>query len=45
MVGGRTLGPEELARDVELFAADDDDLLAIEELLGDCGSETAEKVA
>jgi hypothetical protein len=32
---GRTLGTEELSRDVEGLATDDDDLLAIEELFGD----------
>lgn len=43
--GERTLGPEELSRDVELLAADDNDLLAVEELLGDGAGETTEKVS
>lgn len=42
--GGHTLGSEELAGDVEGFAADDDDLLAIEQLLCDCAGEATEKV-
>ena len=42
---GRTLSPEELAGDVERLAADDNDLLAVEELLGDSAGETSEKVA
>lgn len=33
--GVRTLGAEELSRDVEVLTADDNDLLAAEELLGD----------
>lgn len=41
----RTLRAEELARDVEGLAADDNDLLAAEELLGNDGSKTAEEVA
>lgn len=44
-IGRRTLGPEELAGDVELLAANDNDLLAVEELLGDGTGETSEKVA
>lgn len=42
---GRTLGAEELSRDVESLAADDNDLLAVEELLGDNGGETAKEMA
>lgn len=41
----RTLGAEELSRDVEGLAADDDNLLAIEELLGHGRGETTEKVS
>lgn len=41
----RTLSAEELARDVEGLAADDNDLLAVEELLGNNGGEATEKVA
>lgn len=41
----RTLSAEELAGDVELLAADDDDLLAVQELLGDSGRQATEKVA
>jgi hypothetical protein len=41
----RTLSAEELAGDVEGFAADDNDLLAVEELLGHGRGETTEKVA
>ena len=46
-VGGRrrTLSPEEFAGDVELFASDDDDLLAVEELLCDSAGETTEEVS
>ena len=44
-VGGRTLGPEELAGDVERLATDNNDLLTVEELLGDSAGETSEKVA
>lgn len=36
---------EELARDVELFAADYDDVLAIEDLLGDNGGESTCRVS
>lgn len=41
----RTLSAEELARDVEGLAADDDDLLAVEELLGDDAGQAAKQVA
>ena len=41
----RTFRSEELSGDVEGFATDDDDLLAVEKLLGDDTGETAEKVA
>ena len=44
-VGGRTLSPEELAGDVERLAADNNDLLTVEELLGDSAGETSEKVS
>jgi hypothetical protein len=43
--GRRTLGPEELAGDVEGLAADDDDLLTVQELLGDGAGEAAQQVA
>lgn len=43
--GRRTLGAKELARDVERLAADNDNLLAIQELLGNDASKTAEQVA
>lgn len=43
--GRRTLGAEELARDVELLAADNNNLLAVQKLLGDSGGQAAEKVA
>ena len=43
--GTRTFGAEELPRDVECLAADDDDLLAAEELLGNNAGETAQKVS
>ena len=43
--GGRTFRSEELAGDVEGFAADDDDFLAVEELFGDGAGEAAEEVA
>ncbi len=41
----RTLRAEEFAGDVEGLAADDDDLLAVEELLGDDAGEATEEVA
>lgn len=41
----RTLSPEELAGDVEGLAADDDDLLAIEKLLGDDAGEATKEMA
>lgn len=44
-MGGRTLRAEELAGDVELLAADNDNLLAVQKLLGDRGGQAAEKVA
>lgn len=44
-VGRRTLRAEELARDVELLAADNNNLLAVQKLLGDSGGQAAEKVA
>ena len=37
----RTLRTKELPRDVNLLASHNDDLLAVEELLGDCAGETA----
>jgi hypothetical protein len=42
---GRTLRAEELSRDVEGLAADDNDLLAIEQLLRDRAGQTAEQMA
>lgn len=39
------LSAEELARDVESLSADNDDLLTLEELLGDNTGQTAEQVA
>jgi hypothetical protein len=44
-VGVRTLGAEELARDVEGLASHNNDLLAVEELLGDGAGEATEQVA
>lgn len=41
----RTLCAEELSRDVDGLAADDDNLLAAEQLLGDDAGETSEEVA
>ena len=41
----RTLRAEELARDVEILAADDHNLLAAEQLLGDNAGQTAKQVA
>lgn len=41
----RTFCSEELAGDVEGFAADDDDLLAVEELFGDNAGQAAEQMA
>ena len=42
---GRTLSAEELARDVDSLAADDDNLLAVQELLGHDRGQTAKQVA
>lgn len=42
--GRHTLGTEELAGDVEGLAADDDDLLAVEELLSNDRGETAKEM-
>lgn len=44
-VGVRTLGAEELAGDVEGLASHNNDLLAVEELLGDGAGEATEQVA
>lgn len=41
----RTLSAEELAGDVESLAADNNDLLAIEELLGDDAGEATKEMA
>ena len=41
----RTLGAEELSRDVEGLAADDDNLLAVQELLGDSAGQTTEQMS
>lgn len=43
--GQRTLRAEELAGDVQGLASHDDDLLAVEQLLGDRGGQATEKVA
>ena len=43
--GERTLRAEELAGDVQGLASYDDDLLAVEQLLGDRGGQATEKVA
>lgn len=45
VVGLRTFCAEELARDVQGFTSDDNDLLAIEELLGDDTGKTAQEMA
>lgn len=45
MIERRTLRTEELSGDVQGLAADDNDLLAVEELLGDDASKTTQKVA
>jgi hypothetical protein len=42
--GGRTLSAEELSRDVEGLAADNNDLLAVQELLGDGAGQATEQV-
>lgn len=42
--GRRTLRAEELAGDVQGLASYDDDLLAVEQLLGDRGGQATEKV-
>ncbi len=41
----RTLRAEELAGDVQGFATNDDDLLAVEELLGDDARKTTKEMA
>lgn len=43
-VDGRTLSAEELSRDVEGLAADNNNLLAVQELLGDSAGQATEKV-
>jgi hypothetical protein len=43
-IGRRTLRTEKVAGDVQILAADDDDLLAVEELLGDDTGESTQKV-
>lgn len=43
-VDGRTLSAEELSRDVEGLAADNNDLLAVQELLGDSAGQATEQV-
>lgn len=43
--GGRTLGTEELSGDVEGLAANDDNLLSVQELLGDGAGQATEQVA
>lgn len=43
--GRRTLRAEELAGDVEGFTSHDNDLLAVEQLLGDSAGKAAEQVA
>lgn len=40
-----TLSAEEFARDVDGFASDDDNLLAVKELLGDGAGKATEEVA
>jgi len=42
--GRRTLRAEELARDVQGLASHNDDLLAVEQLLGDRGGQATEEV-
>lgn len=44
-VGILTLAPEKLARDVELLAPHNDNLLAVEKLLRDGAGQAAEQVA
>lgn len=41
----RTLSAEELSRDVEGLAADNNDLLAVQELLGDSAGQATEQVS
>ena len=42
--GRRTLRAEELAGDIEGLASNDDDLLPVQKLFGDCAGETTEQV-
>ena len=44
-VGRRTLGAEELARDVESLTSHDDDLLAVEQLLGNSAGQATKEVS
>ena len=44
-MGMLTLRAEEFSGDVDGLAADDDDLLSVEELLGDDAGETTEEMA
>lgn len=44
MGGGRTLCAEELAGDVQGLTSHDDDLLAVEQLLGDSAGKATEQV-
>ena len=44
MAAKRTLGTEELARDVEGFAADNDNLLSVEKLFGHGRGQAAQEV-
>ena len=43
-MGRRTLRAKELAGDVEGLASDDNDLLTVQQLLGDCAGQTTEQV-
>lgn len=43
-IGRRTLSAEELARDVELLAADNNNLLTVQKLLGDSRGQATEEV-
>ena len=45
VLAGRTFGTEEFAGDVESFAADDDNLLAIEQLFGHYTGQTTQKMS
>jgi hypothetical protein len=45
LTDGHTLCAEELSRDVEGFASNNDNLLSVQQLFGDSASQTTEEVS